>query len=69
MDEVRMTVRLPMDAAQFLTAEARAHFTSRNAQIVRAIRAAIKAKGPAEAATSPSHGSDNPLEGKADEHV
>nr|WMC97927.1 hypothetical protein RAR13_04220 [Aminobacter aminovorans] len=55
IEETRMTVRLPADAMRFLEQEARADFTSKNAQIVRAIRAAMKAKGPAEVAASPSH--------------
>lgn len=60
IDEARMTVRLPVDAMQFLEEEAKADFTSKNAQVVRAIRAAMKAKGSAEAATSPSHVTHNP---------
>lgn len=54
--EIRLTVRIPADAAAYLASEAKENFTSKNAQIVRAIRAAMKAKGPAEAATSPSQG-------------
>lgn len=54
-NEVRMTIRLPGEAASFLAREAKENFTSKNAQVVRAIRAAMKAKGPAEAPTSPSH--------------
>jgi len=51
-----MTIRLPKDADRFLSIEAKAAFTSKNAQVVRAIRAAMQtAKGPAEAPTSPSH--------------
>lgn len=56
-EEVRMTVRLPASAASFLEAEARENFTSRNAQVVRAIRAAMKARSPAAAATAPGMGS------------
>ncbi len=52
--EIRMTVRLPADVATFLEMEANSDFTSKNSQIIRAVRAAMKAKGPAEAATSPS---------------
>lgn len=56
MDEVRITIRIPADADRFLEQEAKAEFTSKNAQVVRAIRAAMKEKGPAEGATSsPSH--------------
>jgi hypothetical protein len=59
-DEVRMTVRLPKEAEAFLADEAREQFTSKNAQVVRAIRAAMKAKGPAETAISPSHVTHQP---------
>lgn len=41
--ETRMTVRLPHDAVAFLDAEAKREFTSRNAQIVRAIRERMNA--------------------------
>lgn len=44
-DEVRMTVRMPAEAAAYLDAEARDNFTSRNAEVVRAIRAAMKGRG------------------------
>ena len=46
-DEIRMTVRLPGDAEAFLASEARENFTSKNAQVVQAIRAAMKAKAAA----------------------
>lgn len=36
--EVRMTIRLPVQAARFLDQEAKEHFTSRNAEIVKSIR-------------------------------
>lgn len=36
--EIRMTVRLPASAVEFLDCEAKREFTSRNAQIVRSIR-------------------------------
>lgn len=41
-DEIRMTVRLPKSAAEFLDKEARNNFTSRNAEIVRSIRERMK---------------------------
>lgn len=37
-DELRMTVRLPRDAVEFLDGMADHNFTSRNAEIVRSIR-------------------------------
>jgi hypothetical protein len=52
-DWVRMTVRLPSSAARFLDDEARENFTSRNAEIVRAVRTAMKTKSPAGTAIPP----------------
>lgn len=51
IEDVRMTVRLPKEAVAFLDEEAKREFTSRNALIVRAVRAVIKEKGSAEAAS------------------
>lgn len=59
-NEVRMTVRLPAEAASFLASEAKENFTSRNAQVVRAIREAMKAKGPAATAIAPDQDHDQP---------
>lgn len=67
-DEVRMTVRLPMHVAKYLDAEARENFTSRNAEVVRAIRTAMKTNGPAGTAIPPGHGSNNPRQENVDEH-
>lgn len=38
MSDVRLTVRLPLEAAKFLEEQAKQNFTSRNAEIVRAVR-------------------------------
>lgn len=38
MDEIRMTLRLPKSAADFLDSVAKENYTSRNAEIVRSIR-------------------------------
>lgn len=38
MDEVKMTVRLPVDVAEYLKDQARRNFTSRNAEVIRAVR-------------------------------
>ncbi|WP_199914557.1 Arc family DNA-binding protein [Aminobacter sp. MSH1] len=54
-NDPQVAVRLPPDVKAFIKAEARENASSQNSEIVRAIRAAMKAKGPAEAATSPSH--------------
>ena len=56
---VGLRVRLPTDAKAFLEAEANENASSQNSEVVRAIRAAMKAKGPAEAPTSPSHDQDH----------
>ena len=48
-------VRLPLDAKAFIEAEARENASSQNSVVVRAIRAAMKAKGPAGSAIPPSH--------------
>lgn len=56
----QIKIRLPTDAKAFIEAEAKENSSSQNSEIVRAIRAAMKAKGPAEAATSPSHVTHQP---------
>lgn len=56
----QVAVRLPPDVKAFIKAEANENASSQNSEIVRAIRAAMKAKGPAEAATSPSLNTLNP---------
>lgn len=45
--DVRMTVRLPAAAARFLDAEAKENYTSRNAELVRAIRTAMQVRAQA----------------------
>ncbi len=42
MAEVRMSVRLPIDVAEFLARMARENFTSRNAEVIRSIRERMK---------------------------
>jgi hypothetical protein len=59
-NDPQVAVRLPPDVKAFIKAEAKENASSQNSEIVRAIRAAMKAKGPAEAATSPSHVTNNP---------
>ena len=48
------SLRLPDDAKAFIEAEARENASSQNSEIVRAIRAAMKAKGPAAVGAAPS---------------
>jgi len=69
MDKITTSLRLPPDANAFIEAEARENASSKNSEIVRAIRAAMKAKGPAGAPTPPSHGHQHPHQEKADEHL
>jgi len=51
MDEVRLTIRLPADVADFLTKQSRENFTSRNAEVIRSVKERIsrldKEKGEA----------------------
>jgi hypothetical protein len=59
----QVAIRLPPDVKRFIKAEAKFNASSQNSEIVRCIRERMermKAKGPAEAATSPSHGSNDP---------
>ena len=58
--KIPLQLRLPPDAKAFIEAEARENASSQNSEIVRAIRARMKAKGPAEVAASPSLHSSNP---------
>ncbi len=53
MEKLVTTIRLPSDAKAFIEAQARENASSQNSEIVRAIRAVMKAKGPAAAATAP----------------
>jgi hypothetical protein len=52
--KTQFKLRLPPDAKAFIEAEARENSSSQNSEIVRAIRAAMKAKGPAGTAIPPS---------------
>lgn len=57
---VATTLRLPPDAKAYIEAEARENASSQNSEIVRAIRAAMKAKDPASVGALPGRGSTNP---------
>lgn len=59
-ETTKFLLRIPMDAKAFIESEAKENISSQNSEIVRAIRAAMKAKGSIEAATSPSQSSTNP---------
>jgi phage gp16-like protein len=56
---IATTVRLPPEAKAFIQGEAEMNASSQNSEIVRAIRAAMKAKGPAGTAIPPSHDHDH----------
>jgi hypothetical protein len=56
----QINVRLPEDAKSFVEREAKANGSSRTSEIVRAIRERMKAKGPAEAPTSPDRDQNHP---------
>ncbi|MDX0251172.1 DNA-binding protein [Sinorhizobium meliloti] len=38
MDEVKMTVRLPVDVAEYLKDQAKRNYTTRNAEVIRSVR-------------------------------
>lgn len=67
--EHQIKVRIPPDAKAFVEAEAAECASSQNSVIVRAIRAAMKAKGPASVGALPSRGSNNPHEENVDEQL
>lgn len=48
-DEIRMTVRLPIWAVDFLDAAGKENFTSKNAEIVRSIRERMQMTAGAKA--------------------
>lgn len=56
----QLKIRLPSDAKAFIEAEAQENASSKNSEIVRAIRERMKAKGAASAATDPRHVTVNP---------
>lgn len=58
-NEVRITLRMPAKFADFLDRQADENFTSRNAQIVRAIREMMAATGKVSEATNPAAASSN----------
>lgn len=58
--EAQMKIRLPLDAKAFVERQAQEDASSQNSVIVRAVRAAMKAKGPAAGATAPDHEPTNP---------
>ncbi|MEI5680479.1 MULTISPECIES: Arc family DNA-binding protein [unclassified Mesorhizobium] len=57
----QLKIRLPFDAKAFIEAEARENASSQNSEIVRAIRAAMKAKSAASAATDQHDVTSQPL--------
>ncbi len=59
-NDPQVPVRLPPDVKAFIKTEASENSSSQNSEIVRAIRAAMKAKGSASAPTLPSHDHQQP---------
>ncbi|AZV00281.1 hypothetical protein GCM10017635_09370 [Paracoccus kondratievae] len=56
--EVRMTVRLPKWAVDFLDKVGEENFTSRNAEIVRSVKERMEAAGGASPNSTPAAGSE-----------
>lgn len=63
----QLKIRLPLDVKEFIETEAIENASSQSSEVVRAIRASMKAKGVAEAATSPRQVPSNPTKGLSDE--
>lgn len=61
------SLRLPLDVKAYIEDQAKENSSSQNSEIVRAIRASMKAKGVAEAATSPRQVPSNPSTGLSNE--
>lgn len=57
--EVRMTVRLPKWAADFLDKVGEENFTSRNAEIVRSVKERMEAAGGDLGGQAPAAGDEN----------
>ncbi|WP_034882785.1 hypothetical protein M728_000356 [Ensifer sp. WSM1721] len=58
MGEIRKTVRLPVDVAQYLTEQSKWNFTSINAEVVRSVRERMSAEeaARADAGSAPASG-------------
>jgi hypothetical protein len=68
MSKHKTTLRLPVDVKAFIEAEALENASSQTSEIVRAIRAAMKAKGPDVRQHVPSQVPANHANEKATEH-
>ena len=68
----KFVVRMPVGLRDRIRREAEVNRRSMNGEIVYRLEQALpdlnETKGPAEAATSPSRGSINPVEGNENEH-
>ncbi|WDR00888.1 hypothetical protein PSC71_09190 [Devosia sp. J2-20] len=58
-NDPQLKIRLPADAKAFIEGEAQFNASSQTSEVVRAIRAAMKAKGPASVEALPSHDHDH----------
>lgn len=68
----QVNLRIPTKMRDRIRSNAEANRRSMNSEIVHYLDRALAAdekNGPAEAPTSPSHGSNNPPQEKANEHV
>ena len=63
--EVRMTVRLPKWAADFLDKVGEENFTSRNAEIVRSVKERMEAAGAVSPNSSPAAETDQNISQEA----
>jgi hypothetical protein len=63
INDPQFKIRLPADAKAFIEAEAKENASSQTSEVVRAIRARMKAKGPAGSAIPPSPEHDKSLTG------
>lgn len=63
-NDPQLKIRLPPDAKAFIETEAKENASSQNSEIVRAIRARMKAKDPAGSAIPPGHDHTKSLAGE-----
>lgn len=69
MAKAYTSLRLPLDVKAFIEWQAEENASSQNSEIVRAIRAAMKAKGVVEVATSPRQVPSKPDKGNFNDNT
>lgn len=67
--DCQLKIRLPVDVKAFIEAESSENSSSQNSEIVRALRAAMKAKGAVEVAAFTAPLATKSPERNADEHA